>query len=346
MKSDACYIESEGHPRLDDTEPQTSSASRSRRQRRKRSRGNTTNSEISSADDEEEDSDGKSTANRRKKRRRLTAYEVGEIIVQRNVKTLTELQALAFEQKKEGKTDLAEFLVNRNPKVVADVLQTAWEIENAPKKLARSRKSRMDLLEDAKSGSCVTGCHGEWLTCAQQILHNNGISLEFFRTAVKDLLVNGRGKYKNIMLTGPANCGKTFLLNPLTTIYDTFSNPATGTFAWVGVDKAECIFLNDFRWSPQLIPWHDFLLLLEGQTVHLPAPKTHFSKDITVKSDTPIFCTTKYPILFLKNGVLDQLETEMMKVQWNLFELSYVIPRESQRVITSCGKCFSDLILG
>ena len=30
-KSDACYIESEGHPRLDDTEPQTSSASHSRR---------------------------------------------------------------------------------------------------------------------------------------------------------------------------------------------------------------------------------------------------------------------------------------------------------------------------
>ena len=180
----------------------------------------------------------------------------------------------------------------------------------------------------------------------RKILHNNSISLEFFRTAVKDLLVNGRGKYKNIMLTGPANFGKTFLLNPLTTINNIFSNPATGTFAWVGVDKAECIFLNDFHWSPQLVPWHDFFLLLEGQTVHLPAPKSHFSKDIAVKSDTPIFCTTKYPILFLKNGVLDQLETEMMKVQWNLFELSYVIPRESQRVITSCWKCFSDLILG
>ena len=30
-----------------------------------------------------------------------------------------------------------------------------------------------------------------------------------------------------------------------------------------------------------------------------------------MKSDTPIFGTTKYPILFLKNGVLDQRETEM-----------------------------------
>ena len=54
-KSNACYIEREGHPRLDDTEPQTSSASHSRCQRQKRSHGNTTNSEISSAGDEEED---------------------------------------------------------------------------------------------------------------------------------------------------------------------------------------------------------------------------------------------------------------------------------------------------
>ena len=91
-------------------------------------------------------------------------------------------------------------------------------MSNAPEKLARLRKSRMDLVEDAKSGCCVTGCNGGWLKYAQQILHNNGISLEFFRTVVKDLLVNGRAKYKNIMIMGPANCRKTFLLNPLTTI--------------------------------------------------------------------------------------------------------------------------------
>ena len=46
------HIESEGHPRIDDAEPQ---------------HGNATNLEISSADDDEEDSDGKSTANWTKK---------------------------------------------------------------------------------------------------------------------------------------------------------------------------------------------------------------------------------------------------------------------------------------
>ena len=38
--------------------------------------------------------------------------------------------------------------------------------------------------------------------------------------------------------------------------------------------------------SQRTIPWNDLLLLLDGQTVHLPIPKTHFSKDVAVKSDT------------------------------------------------------------
>ena len=48
------------------------------------------------------------------------------------------------------------------------------------------------------------------------------------------------------------------------------------SFAWVGAEEAELLFLNDFCWSPQIVPWHDLLLLLEGEPVHVPAPKTHF----------------------------------------------------------------------
>ena len=91
------------------------------------------------------------------------------------------------------------------------------------------------------------------------------------------------------MITGNANCGKTFLLNQLNLIFNTFCNPASGSFAWFGVQNAECILLNDFRWSPQVIPCHDLLLILEGHVEHLPAPKTNFAKDISLTSDTPIF---------------------------------------------------------
>ena len=61
----------------------------------------------------------------------MTSYELSEIILAKNIKSRTELLALAREQKLEGKTDIAEFIVNRGAKVVADVLATTWELENS-----------------------------------------------------------------------------------------------------------------------------------------------------------------------------------------------------------------------
>ena len=112
---------------------------------------------------------------------------------------------------------------------------------------------------------------------AKKIVMGNGylsneIDERYFTQSVYELFEKGRGKFHNIMIVGVANCGKTFLLNPLNVIYNTFSNVTPTIFAWVGAKKAEIIFLNDFWWSQAIIPWHDLLLLLEGQLVHFPAP--------------------------------------------------------------------------
>ena len=148
------------------------------------------------------------------------------------------------------------------------------------------------------------------------------------------------------MLTGPANCGKTFLLNPLNVVYRTFTNPANTSFAWVGAETAEVVFLNDFRWSQQIIAWHDLLLMLEGQLVHLPAPKSHYAQDLVFNRDTPIFCTTKHQIVLVRSGHIDEKETEMMSVRWKIFALRYQIPQEDQKEILPCPTCFCRLILG
>lgn len=135
------------------------------------------------------------------------------------------------------------------------------------------------------------------------------------------------------MLTGPADCGKTFLLNPLNKIYHTFTNPVSSNFAWVGAEKAEVIFLNDFRWSAQIITWHDLLLLLEGQVVHLPAPKSHFAADVKFDRDTPIFCTTKQPLSLVRNGCVDERETEMMQVRWVYFASIFKFRGMNKRIL-------------
>ncbi|KAK3722844.1 hypothetical protein QZH41_007801 [Actinostola sp. cb2023] len=248
----------------------------------------------------------------RKKKKRLSAFELSEIIVQKGIKTRLQLLVLADEQKKEGKTDVAEFIVNRGSKIVSEVLNTAWEMKQSRETLERRSKTRLELLYEARDGDCELGCNGQWLECALQLLNNNAIDVSKFQQSVGLLLDKGRGKYRNIMIIGPCDTGKTFILNPLTRIYNTFSNPASSTFAWVGADEAECIFLNDFRWSSTLIQWHDFLLMLEGQPVHLPAPKSHYAKDLVLEEDTPIFATGKRPLVYMKNGVVDERETDMM----------------------------------
>lgn len=211
--------------------------------------------------------------------------------------------------------------------------------------IERQSKTRIELLREHKDRNCVDGCGGRWLTLATDILQRNGIPNATFSRAVWELLEKGRGKYRNILITGPANCGKTFILLPITVIFYAFSNPATNTFAWVGAEKAEVIFLNDFRWQPKLLPWHDLLLLLEGGLVHLPAPKTHYSKDLTLAGSTPIFATSKHAIIFITGGVVEERETEMMSVRWKQFIFQNQIPADEQECVPPCGHCFSALII-
>ena len=103
----------------------------------------------------------------------------------------------------------------------------------------------MDILEEHFHKECV--CLGEWLRSANKILDFNNISKREFARAIRTALEKGRGEKQNVMLTGPTNCGKSFLLNPLKDIFNAFVNPANSTFAWVGAETAETVYLNDFR---------------------------------------------------------------------------------------------------
>ena len=351
-KEDSGFIQSVGHPDLtNDHPPRTTLASATNHSRRRKKRSLALNEEDTLCDNDEADLESVDKNERfqnseKRKKKRMSSYELSEIVVAKRIKTRTELLALAREQKLEGKTDIAEFIINRGSKVVAEILESAWEMEDAQKTLERQRKSRLQLLQEARLGECVENCNGDWLVCAREVLERNGVEESYFAEQVYELLDKGRGKYRNIMIVGVANCGKTFLLDPLNVIYETFSNPASTSFAWVGAEKAEILFLNDFRWTPSVIQWHDFLLLLEGQLVHLPAPKSHYAKDIAFTVDTPIFATGKNPIVFVKNGALDEKETEMMNVRWKIFRFHAQIPQEKQKQLLPCGKCFATLILG
>ena len=185
-----------------------------------------------------------------------------------------------------------------------------------------------------------------WLSSAIELLNKNEIQPQAFAAALRTLLSKGRGKFRNILLVGPTNRGKTFLLQPLCDIFKTFCNPARDKLAWVGSEEAEIILINDLRWSPELIQWNDFLRLLEGQMVHLFAPKNHYAKNVWISNDTPIIATGSSTIKHVgKYNIFDNRETEMMKVRWRVFEFTRCIIESDVKEIPACPRCFSELVL-
>ena len=87
-----------------------------------------------------------------------------------------ELLALANSQKKEGKTDLAEFIANRGYKVVDEAIRIGWDLEEASATLQREKKTRIELLNALLDEECIPGCEKQWLSMAKDILLRNSIS--------------------------------------------------------------------------------------------------------------------------------------------------------------------------
>ena len=320
-KEDAEALHSPSHPDLSST-PKTETAIASRKRQAKGATGK---------------------RNRKTTKRSLTIYEVSQLIQLKMFTTRLELVCFTMQQNREGNTHLAEFVANKGHKAVDEALSVATEFAGAEAKLARSKKTRVELLHDVIQGECTDRCEGKWLPVALEVLRSNGILVSAFNNAVYTVLKDGRGKYQNLFVHGPANSGKTFILSPLKSIYHTFCNPATGSFAWMGVEEAEIIFLNDFRWSPTIIAWADFLQALEGDTVHLPAPKNFCKRDIELSKDTPFFATADTTPVLVKGGSIDSVNTEMMNVRWRFFNFWKQIPQSQQIRLTPCGHCFAEL---
>ena len=280
--------------------------------------------------------------------KKLSNVDVSEFIVANNIRSDRELMVVAKTRHSEGEKDLYKFIINKSSKSLSELLDMTWKMNDASKNVQRGNESRMSILRAHLEEECQPECQGEWLVCAKQVLQQNGINLYCFASALRQLLEKGRKKRLNILLIGPTNCGKSFLLNPLELIFKTFINPTTGKYAWIGLDEYEVAYLNDFRWSPELIEWNDLLFLLEGQTVHLPRPKNVFATDLCIPRENtiPIFATSKRPIEFFgKYNSRDERENEMMSSRWNTFEFSFQIPLNECKEIQACAHCFSKLVV-
>lgn len=282
------------------------------------------------------------------KARRLSNSDVSEFIVKNHIRKEEELMTLALQRSQNGEKDLYNFIINKPTKALSELVSTTWKIQEAAKTLERERRSIMSIIQEHAAGQCASECEGEWLKCAKEVLRNNNVNLFHYASVVRQCFTKGRQKHNNILIVGPTNCGKSFLLNPIELMFKTFMNPATGRYALTGLDQCEVAYFNDFRWSPEIIAWSDFLLLLEGQTVHLPRPKNQYATDMCIErtNKIPIFATSKSEIEYQgKFNSRDDCETDMMASRWQVFRFHHKIPENEIKDVPPCTYCFGKLIL-
>ena len=80
------------------------------------------------------------------KKSKLDNFTIHETTLNKNIKTPNELMALANEQKQNGKTDLAEFILDKGIKKISDLLETTRAFNNATNLMARQQKTRFPIL--------------------------------------------------------------------------------------------------------------------------------------------------------------------------------------------------------
>ena len=110
--------------------------------------------------------------------------DVSEFMVENNIKIETELFAIAAEQKKAGKKDLANFVLLCSTNALSHLLENTWEMESGSKKGFCSKQTSMEVIHEHSHGRCADSCSEEWLNCALEVLQENDIYPPYFSTAV------------------------------------------------------------------------------------------------------------------------------------------------------------------
>lgn len=292
---------------------------------------------------------------KKQKQARMKKGDVAMFIVENHIKTELDLMNTATERRNLGDRCLYDYLFTMRRQSRQELVEDAWRFENAQKTIVDNSINRLDKIKEFSEMEC--NCGGDWINSAKELLEKNNIDYIVFSTAIKRALEVGRQKDNNILLHGPADCGKTFLLKPILKILpNVFANPASSTFGWMGVETANLVFLNDLRWKPLglkkgNIGWQDLLNLLEGLTVTLPAPMNIHSKHIEVKKVMPIFATSIDKVRYWVNDEKEpqtdrhDLENNMMDARWNYFKFTNSISKDEKRNIPECTVCWAKFVL-
>ena len=299
----------------------------------------------------------------KEKKEKANICDISMFIREQNIRNEDELFAAAEERRRADDSELARMILQMGAKRRREIISDAWRMEGAQRTLALRQKTRLNIMQEfVRNNTCTCPTRGLWLTLAIDMCFKNNLCPNTIGGKIYKSLIGGRKKHNNLLIIGASNCAKTFLLEPLNVVFTHVQNtPASSLFGWLGVEQAQVIYLNDFRWVNPItanrggvILWGPFLRLLEGGVANLPAPMNHHAAHIVLpaSNDIPVLCTSIDIIRYYVNKE-DELQTPrhareniMMKERWNApIELTHVFDEDKKIEIDPCGWCFCRFVL-
>jgi hypothetical protein len=276
----------------------------------------------------------------------LSPLQAYDIMVKHAVRDEAEAWALAKKLDREGDRALLAFLLEH--RCVATLINKMNVAVSCEENARRSQLGRIGLLEEIiEKGACECSEPGLWERLARQVLRNNSID-GVFQKAIYEALAHGRAKMMNIILVGPTNAAKTFLIKPLKSLYRVYEPPDSGSYPLEEILDKEIILFNDFTWDESFIKWPVLKRLLEGGSIPVARPKNR-SNNVEFTLDSPVIGTASTTIqLFVREGrriILNHAETAQMNSRVRYIYLNQSIASESIRECRECAHCAAKLYM-
>ena len=286
-------------------------------------------------------------AGKGKAEQRVREVDLWPIIIRENIlpDEVCAEKLMAYAKRAGGRA-LVEFCFANWDKLPA-IVAKSWKTEKVEDLVAEAAQNRMEILEGACSAPCT--CGGQWSDFACSILSQNGHDPLQWCKAVADSLLAGRSKGNLVCHAGfEGNEGKSFLFRPLPLVFgedNVFVTPPKSAFPLLGLEKARVVWLDDWRFNEDIVPWAVQLLWFEGASFVIARPQNLFSGHLRYVKDDPLFITTLHADLHALKGKLKQGDLDMMVKRLKVFDFKQKVDIPSH-VAKGCSSCFARFVLG
>ena len=267
-----------------------------------------------------------------------------------------QLEIDAVKELSAGRGKLLEF-VKKYRSCLEDQIEFCWSLKDAPQRMERIGKSRLDILLDAaidSQSTCKNG-HGHCDGTYNHILEHQDIAPSDFGHAMYTAFEQGRRKGNAVMVVGGRDTGKTTVTEPARLIFNSMQTPQSDSFCPLqNIRGHEVLLWQDFRFNPGhprkdeqglRIDEGTWNRLLEGLPTLIGVPKSDGSADFLYQEDAACIFTGPFELIAYRNGRVDVKETEQLACRMKYFTFGNSAPPRCDRSFNHCPLCWSRWIL-